>query len=99
MLHDMLQATWVEERNAERLFPEMPSSSMMDDAINIETDSRLTALGAYERGRLLEADAGLSRAQASATKKAGKTAMMSTMLGGLASAGMSYANYKLAAKK
>ena len=80
-------------------FQGSPMRSMMDDAINIETDSRLTALGAYERGRLLEADAGLSRAQASATKKAGRTAVASTMLGGLASAGMSYANYKLAAKK
>ena len=71
-----------------------PLVSMMDDAINIETDARLTSLGARERGMFLEADAGLSRAQASATKKAGKTAMMSTLLGGLGSAGMSYANYR-----
>ena len=75
-------------------FQGSPMVSMMNDAINIETDSRLTALEARERGRLLDAEAGLLRAKASATKKAGRAAMMSTLLGGLASAGMSYANYK-----
>lgn len=70
-----------------------PLQKMQETAIEVERDARLIEIGGRQRGTYLESQAGLQRAQASATKRAGRTAFATTLIGGLGSAGLQYASY------
>lgn len=70
-----------------------PLVVMQDTAIEIERDARLIALTGVERAGFLESEAGLLRAQAGATRRAGRTAFGTTLLTGLGGAGLGYATY------
>ncbi len=71
-----------------------PLLTMQNTAAEVERDARLVELGGRERAGYLMAEAGMNRAIAGQTKKAGLWSMGTTLLTGIGRTAMDYSTYK-----
>lgn len=71
-----------------------PLLTMIDTAINVERDARLIEIGGRQEESFYGQQAALERGRASATRRAGRWAMGTTLMTGLGSTALSYASYR-----